>query len=255
MKTRPGITGAQSAGKALELLRLVSMNHLGGLRLSEAIEMSGLDRSTTHRLLACLIDEGFVDRAEPTRLYRLGIEAMQFGLVSAAMTPLIERFRPVVQELAQRSGDTVFLVVQSGDHALCVHREQGAYPVKALLVEPGTRRVLGASGVGVGVLARLRDSEVEAIYGRQKSEYRKIGMTLERLRHFVEETRRLGYSQTTDNYTGEARGVGCAVRLSDASFAGISISAINARMTLERRRELGKALVEALRPFEAQTPR
>ncbi|MGE4244260.1 IclR family transcriptional regulator [Ramlibacter sp.] len=253
MKKRPGITGAQSAGKALELLRLVSMNHLEGLRLSDAVELSGLDRSTTHRLLACLVDEGFVDRAEPLRRYRLGMEAMQFGLLSTAMTPLVERFRHVLRDLAQRSGDTAFLVVQSGDHALCIHREEGAYPIKALLVEVGTRRVLGASGVGVGVLARLQDAEVDAIYGRQKSEYRKIGLTLEGLRRFVEETRKLGYSQTPDHTTGEARGVGCAVRLSDTSYAGISLAAINARMTTERRRELGKALVEALRPFEAIT--
>jgi DNA-binding IclR family transcriptional regulator len=253
MKERQGITGAQSAGKALDLLRLVTINHPEGIRLSEAVEMSGVDRSTAHRLLACLIEEGFVDRSEPSRRYRLGIEAMQFGLMPAAMAPLIDRFRPVVQKFAQRSGDSAFLVVQSGDHALCLHREEGAYPVNAHPMEPGARRVLGASSVGIAVLAGFRDPEVEASYGRQKSEYRQIGMTLERLRQLVDEARRLGYADAPENGTGEARSVGCAVRLSEASFAGICVTASRTRMTPQRRCEIGGALVEALRAFEART--
>ena len=249
MKNPLQVTGAHSAGKALFLLRHVAAHHPQGLRLTDLIELSGLDRSTTHRLLACLIEEGFVDRALPSKLYRLGIEAMQFGLASSSMVPLIERFRPVMQSLAQLSGDTVFLVVRSGDHALCLHREEGSYPIKAFVIQPGTRRPLGMSSVGVGILARFAETDVDATYSRLRPDYRRAGISLDKLRGLIHETRKLGFSQMTD-LNVDTKGVGCAVRLSSNGYAGVSIAAINSRMPAQRRRELGGVLAESLRPFE-----
>lgn len=250
MRVESKITGAQSASKVLSLLRQVGIHHPQGIRLTQLIEATGQDRSTAHRLLACLIEEGFVERAHPTKLYRLGLEAMQLGLVSAGMAPVVERFRPVMQRVARQTGDTVFLIVRSGDHSLCLHREEGTYPVKAFVIEPGSRRLLGVSSVGLGVLARLDDAEVADIYGRHASEYLSWGVTLDKLGGFLREARKTGFVEMRDLKTEETAGVGCAFRLSSNSFAGISIAAINSRMPVQRRRELGAQLKEELYPFE-----
>lgn len=251
---KPRVVGAGSAGKALELLRLVARHHPSGLRLTEAIALSGLDRSTVHRQLACLIEEGFVDRTPDSKRYRLGIEAMQLGVAPDANAHLVQRFLPVMEDVARQSGDTVFLMVRSGDHALCLHREEARQPEDALIVAPGIRRVLGVSAVGVGVLARWSDADVATTFERHPAEYRSAGITLPWLRDCVHETRSLGYARAADHRTGEARGVGCAVRLSATSFAGVSVAARNPRMSRERQRELGAALVKALRGFECSAP-
>lgn len=250
MRVESKITGAQSASKVLSLLRQVGIHHPQGIRLTQLIEATGQDRSTAHRLLACLIEEGFVERAHPTKLYRLGLEAMQLGLVSAGMAPVVERFRPVMQRVARQTGDTVFLIVRSGDHSLCLHREEGTYPVKAFVIEPGSRRLLGVSSVGLGILARLNDTEVADIYGRHANEYLSWGVTLDKLGGFLREARKTGFVEMRDLKTEETAGVGCAFRLSSNSFAGISIAAINSRMPVQRRRELGAQLKEELHPFE-----
>ena len=244
------ISGAQSASKVLGLLRLVGSHHPQGVRLRDLIAESGQDRSTAHRLLACLMDEGFVERAEPGKLYRLGMEAMQLGLESAGMAPVVERFRPVMQRLARQTGDTIFLIVRSGDHALCLHREEGHYPIKAFVVAPGTRRLLGVSSVGVGILARLPDEEVAAIHARHAAEYTGLGLPLNKLRRVVQATRKAGFSEMTDFPQDETSGVGCAFQLSSNSFAGISIAAINSRMPAQRRLELGAQLLEAIAPLD-----
>jgi DNA-binding IclR family transcriptional regulator len=250
MRKDPQVTGAQSASKALALLRQVGIHHPEGVRLTDLIALTGQDRSTAHRLLACLIDEGFVERAVPAKLYRLGLEAMQLGLVSAGMLPVVERFRPVMQRIARQTGDTVFLMVRSGDHALCLHREEGSYPIKAFVIEAGTRRLLGISSVGVGVLARLGDAEIAATHARHAPDYLRLGLTLDKLRGLIRETRRSGFSEMQDFRTAETSGVGCAFRLSSNSYAGISVAAINSRMPDARRKELGAQLCRELQAFE-----
>lgn len=245
----PRAPGAQSAAKVLGLLRLVGSHHDQGIRLRDLITQSGYDRSTTHRLLGCLLDAGFVELANPGKLYRLGMEAMQLGLVSAGMVPVVDRFRLVMQRIARQTGDTVFLVVRSGDHALCLHREEGPYPVKAFVVEPGTRRLLGFSSVGIAILASLPDIHTESNHARHAPEYMQLGMSAERLHRLVRATRKAGFSEMTEVRTEETSGVGCAFRLSSNSYAGISIAAINSRMPAQRRRELGVQLKEETATF------
>jgi DNA-binding IclR family transcriptional regulator len=237
------ISGAQSASKALMLLKLVGNHHPQGVRLKDLIPETGQDRSTVHRLLACLVDEGFLERAAPSKSYRLGMEAMQLGLISAGMAPVVDRFRPVMQRIARQTGDTVFLIVRSGDHAMCLHREEGPYPVKAFVVEPGSRRLLGASSVGMSILARLSDADVLASFGRHEAEYTRLQFNVDKLMRAVRTTRNNGYAEAQDFRSDETSGVGCSFPLSRNSHAGISIAAINSRMPPERRRELGLQLV------------
>ena len=247
------VFGTQSASKVLDLLKRVGFHHPQGVRLRDLISESGLDRSTTHRLLACLLDAGFVERATPGKLYRLGMEAMQLGLLSAGMVPVVERFRPVMQRIARQTGDTVFLVVRSGDHALCLHREEGPYPIKAFVVEPGTRRLLGMSSVGMSVLAALPEAEAVATYERNAAAYTRTGISQDRLLRMVRAARQNGFAEMTDFRTEETSGVGCAFLLSSHTHAGISVAAINSRMPPERRKEIGARLMREVQSL-AWTP-
>lgn len=239
---KSGVSGAQSASRALALLKLVSNHHPQGVRLKDLIAETGQDRSTVHRLLACLVDEGFLERVTPSKSYRLGMEAMQLGLISAGMTSVVERFKPVMQRIARQSGDTVYLIVRGGDHAMCLHREVGPYPIKAFVIEPGSRRLLGVSAAGMSILSSLPDAEVQAHFARHEAEYGRLRMTADQLMRVVRETRRNGYAESHDFRQDETNGVGCGFRLARNSHAGISIAAINSRMQPERRQELGAQL-------------
>jgi DNA-binding IclR family transcriptional regulator len=241
------VAGAQSVHRALALLRLVGAHHPEGVKPGDLIAATGLQRSTAHRLIACLVQEGFVERDPATRCYRLGIEAMQFGLAWGGGAPLIERCRPAMQRLARESGDTVFLIVRAGDHALCLHREEGAYPIKAFVVDTGMRRLLGLSAVGVAMMARLDDAEWQAIVRRSSAEYAQLGVSQQMLRDLVESARQKGYSETTDWRTRETSGVGRAFPISAHMTIGISIAAVNSRMKAERRRLLARQIGEEVR--------
>jgi len=58
------------------------------------------------------------------------------------------------------SGDTVFLVIRQGDYCLCLHREEGHFPVKVFTTDVGGRRLLGlgAGGLALIALGRVDDA-------------------------------------------------------------------------------------------------
>ena len=247
MRNVDPLSGTRSAAKAMALLRHVGARHPEGLRLTELMACSGQDRSTAHRLLACLEEQGFVERALPSKSYRLGVASLEMGWVSAGMDPVVERFLPLMRRAARQTGDTVFLMVRTGDHALCLHREEGGHPMKALAVQPGARVLMGRSLAGMAMLAHLDEGEVAASHARQAVEYQRHAMAYAQLHTAWQNTRSAGFSHRTDHRQEPTSGVGCAIRLSPNSLVGMSIAAIDSRMPEARRHELGALLVTELR--------
>jgi DNA-binding IclR family transcriptional regulator len=239
----------QSASKTLVLLRHIGTRHAEGVRLTDLVELTGFDKSTIHRLLGCLLDEGFVERIASTKLYRLGIEAMQLGFSAADMAPLVQRLRPVMLRIARITEDTVFLVVRSRDEAVYVDRQEGSYPVKAFVAEPGKRRLLGFSAVGICMLAQGPDEEIVSMHRRHAEAYEKQGMTLATLRSLVRFARKNGYSEMCDFGPADTAGVGYAFQMSASTKVGIGLAAIGSRMGVRRRRELGQVLQRELGSF------
>lgn len=244
----------QSARKALVLLKQIAAHHVEGVRLTDLVALSAFDKSTVHRLVGTLAAEGFVERVPSTKRYRLGLEAVQMGLAAPDMAPLLERFRPVLYKIARQSEDTVFLVVRSGDEAVCVHRQEGSYPVKAFVTDAGKRRLLGFSAVGICLLAGDSDVTIAAQHARHAEAYDNHGITLAVLREHVHFARRHGHSEMQGYGPPDTAGVGYAFQMSATAKAGVSIAAIGARMGPRRMRELGQLLQQELAPFAYVPP-
>ena len=236
--------GAQSLRRALMLLRMLAQSEDEGLTLTTVIRETGLTRSTVHRLLSCLVDESFAQRDRMTRHYRLGIDSMQLGFASMRGAALIGLCRPAMQKIARISGDTVFLLVRQGDHSVCVHREQGHFPVKVFTIDVGERRLMGIGAGGLGLMAALPDAEITRIMERNVAEYDQSGFTRVRMATAVNRTRQAGYAEITDTVTKGTSGVGCTFNASPSTLAGVSIGAINSRMNAPRKKELARLLLD-----------
>lgn len=243
---KPTTAGAQSLRRALQLLRLLAQHQEDGIKLTEVMEASGLERSTAHRLLSCLVEEQFAERDPDGKAYRLGIDAMQLGFASMRRVPLVDACRPLMQKLARISGDTVFLVIRQGDYCLCLHREEGHFPVKVFTTDVGGRRLLGLGAGGLALMAALADTEVERIFDRHTTEFDQAGFSRERLLQAVRRTRAAGYADIEDTLTTGVSGVGCTVAASANTLAAISFGAITPRLPPERKREMAQLLMQQL---------
>jgi DNA-binding IclR family transcriptional regulator len=238
----PTTRGAQSSHRLLQLLVRIGGAHPHGLRLRDLGEQTGLTPPTVHRLVACLISEGFVDRVPGSQRLRLGLEAMQIGLAATRDMPLAERFMPAMKRIARQTEDSVFLIMRVGPDALCVHREEGGYPVKVFAIEPGMRRALGLSSVGLGIMANLSNEEIAQIHATRRDDYAAAGVSLALLQRQVQIARRDGFVQQTEHRQAETSGVAVAARVGKSTYAGLSVAAINSRMGPARRLQIAALL-------------
>ena len=237
--------GSQTVTRALTLLRHIAAIHPEGISISALAKVEAMDRATTYRMVTSLVDFGLVTR-DHAKNYRLGVEAMQLGLASMRSAPIIGRVKPVMQRLARRTEDTVFLVVRNGDYGHCVHCEEGSYPVKALVLQVGGMRVLGIGSAGVTLLSTLSDGDVEALHNRHQDEFMPNGPSLSQLKRLLNETRQRGYADTNDLVTDGVSGVGVRFELETGSHAAISVAAIRSRMPADRKKWIAGLIAEEL---------
>lgn len=247
MNTPAGATGgAQTLRRGLALLRLLGQHHEQGLRATEVAQASGLERATAHRLLATLVEEGFAERDPETRRLRLGLESLRLGLTSLRRSPLIDTCKPVMRRISRLSGDTTFLIVRQGDHSVCMHREEGPYPVRVFTTVVGSALPMGLGAGGLALLATLDDEEVHAYMERHAAAFRRAGLLPAQVLRAVARTRTQGFSEVRGEITEGICGVGAVIPSRNGPFAAVSIGAIESRLSPARRQELGRQLCAAL---------
>ncbi len=231
--------GSQTVSRAIELLRLVAGGGRAGMRLSDVVDACELSRPTAHRLLKELIDGGLLMRSADKR-YFLGQFAYELGLSAAANFHLRDLCAPYMERIANETGDTVFLVVRSGNDSFCMDRQTGAYPVKVFSVEVGNRQPLGVGAGGLALLSWLPDKEREAVMERNAARLpHHGGLTVVRLESLVREARLQGHSRISDFAIAGVTGVGMPVLdTAGQPSAALSVTSITMRMTPEHQTEV-----------------
>ncbi|TCK25735.1 IclR family transcriptional regulator [Pseudonocardia endophytica] len=157
-KTRAGAEarpGSQSVRRALDLLSLVSRwERRGGLSVAAIAEETGLARPTTHRLLAELLHAGYLEQA-PDRRYRLGPESYVVGAAAELRYGVQQQSVAAATRLAGASEDVAFVSIRRHHHHVCVHREEGRWPIRSHVLHVGDRLPLGVGAAGLAFLAAL----------------------------------------------------------------------------------------------------
>jgi DNA-binding IclR family transcriptional regulator len=163
LKPRSGSSNDSTIGRAAHLLRMLAVAGGHGLGLSELSKYVGLPHPTVHRLLGQLIDEGLARRVETSRRYILGPMLFELGLAAAPHFEIRPHCRPYLLQLAESTGETVYLTIRSGDEAVCIDCCNSPTADARVLLVMGTRWPLGAGSGSVAMLARLPREERDHI--------------------------------------------------------------------------------------------
>jgi DNA-binding IclR family transcriptional regulator len=251
-RATPPRTGTQSIQRAALLVRAIAARSRTGLRLAEILQHAHLERSTARRILKCLVDEGLVMQDPDTRRYFLGPLVFELGLAAAPQFNLVDICRPALQRIADETGDTVFLTVRSGYESVCLDRREGSFPIKALTLDVGMRRPLGAGAGGIALLMLLTDETVTEIVNANAVRFTTYHhLTVPALLKMLARSRKVGYAINDIHITPGASSLGLPlVNRWGHPFAAISVGAIQSRMSDARQAEIAQIVRAEVRVLE-----
>ena len=122
------------------------------LSLDEIAQGSGVARTSTHRILHSLMDEGYVTLT--AQGYRLGLRLFQIGIVAQQTLRLEELFDEVLQPLAQEIQETLIVATLAGEDILYLHVIQSSNPLR-FVAGVGQRRDARFGATGLVLLSSL----------------------------------------------------------------------------------------------------
>ncbi len=147
--------------KALSLLALFS-HVCPEIGLTDLSKQSGFDKATTLRHARALLRSGLLEQNPDSRRYRLGAEILRLANLREGMFPLRTVAQPVVEALAQITGETVHFSARAGDTLGTVIAHTSAKTVR-IVVEPGLLLPWHATASGLAFLSQLSSKEGERL--------------------------------------------------------------------------------------------
>lgn len=230
-QSSPPVQGSQTLLRGLDMLDKVID---GPVKLAELSQRMGLTRSTTHRLANALIDRGFLTFL-PRVGYQLGPKLLQLGFLAQSQADIVQIARPIIEDLAAQTEDTVHLGRLDGDFALYLDKIPGRRRVD-ISSRIGERQPLTSTGLGKALLLDSDAAEWRRVFeadlaaGAPAADY---GQWLARMQDYA----RAGYAFDLEENEDQIRCVSAPIRdASGAIVAAISVSSAaqymdDARMT------------------------
>lgn len=242
---------AQTVMRAADVLRLVG--RLREARFSDLARETGLPNPTLRRLLVSLIEAQLVYHDKEQARYRLGSEAYVLGQLARPHFSFHDLARDSLARLAELSGDCAFLSALEGLSTVCLHREEGKYPIRTHVLNVGDRHPLGLGAAALAILSVLPDAEVEDILNANAESIRKTCAELDvpALSQLVADARATGVALNPGLVFPGSWAIAAAIRAPSGEILGaLTIAAIESRMAPERQKELTGPLLDEVRHIE-----
>ncbi|UOM35404.1 IclR family transcriptional regulator [Acuticoccus sp. I52.16.1] len=249
--------GAQSVDRALSLLTRISRAG-DSVSIGALVAETGLSRPTVRRLLLALIRAGLVEQDATTRDYALGPEAYLVGLMAQRRFDIVDLAIDSLVKLSAESGDTSFLTLRRGAYGVCMHREDGDFPIRTQALQAGDRHPLGVGAGSLAILAALSAAEADAAIAQNTcaltNYYPNYSPAL--VHRLTAETRARGWSLNPGLNVANSWGIGVALRAPGGAVIGaFSIAALDVRLGPDRQETLAALLATQARIFEERLGR
>ncbi|NUA43661.1 HTH-type transcriptional regulator YiaJ [Dickeya solani] len=113
--------GSQSLFRGLQLIEILS-DYPNGCPLARIAELSGMNKSTVHRLLQGLAGCGYVAPARQPGSYRLTTKFIAIGQKALSSLNVLHVAAPHLEELNLTVGETVNFSTREDDHAILIYK-------------------------------------------------------------------------------------------------------------------------------------
>lgn len=238
-------TTSTSVARAFAILGVLSTRGSNGLALMDTAGLLRMSKSTTHRYLITLERLGAVERDAQDR-FHLGLKMIELAGLTLANSDLRKHAEVFLDELADRTKETVHLAVPSGIEVVYIAKADSALSIR-MFSHIGARAPMYCTALGKAILAHSTAAKVnEVINAGLPLRTSHTITSRQALLDELDKVRAQGYA--VDDEENEL-GVCCVgAPIFDYSIrviGAISISGPLDRMARTRRPELGSIVQDA----------
>jgi IclR family acetate operon transcriptional repressor len=236
--------------RGMAILEILSSESLG-VPISEIAEKLDIPLSAAHRLLSSLVELGYVHQPRNMGDYKLSLKAVSLGLRFLSRNTLVDLARPLLDDLAERSGELSRLGLVDGERLVWVTKALGTKVGLRYDPDNGAVAPLYCTASGVVWLSSKPDEEAIEIIKRQgpfdRSAYgpgapQSLEEFLSRLRH----ARAEGYACVSNSSEIGTSAMAAPIVGENGETIGVlTLAGPMIRMTEERMRELAPLLKRA----------
>jgi IclR family acetate operon transcriptional repressor len=222
-----------------------------GIALGELADELALPRSACHRLLADLSRCGYVRQLREQGDYVLTTKMPALGLSFLGGAGIVDIAQPIIDRLAETSGELVRLALVDGDSLIFVAKAQGARTGLRYDPDMGIDVCLSCSAGGHAWLMTLSEERATELVARQgfgaPAQYGpKAPTTYKALMKVLDDDRRRGFAMIVEQYAPGMTAMAAPVlRRNQGAIAVITIAGPMLRLTPARMESLGAPLLQA----------
>ncbi|MEC5423209.1 IclR family transcriptional regulator [Virgibacillus sp. C22-A2] len=207
----------------------------GGRELANDLEMN---HTKIYRILETLDNNNFLSKDPDTKRYTLGIAVWELGMIKYDGLNVKQLLRPILEELSEQTGESVFLTILDKDEAVTLEVVEPANKVK-FTVSAGSRAPLYVGASYRSILAFMPEEAIEAILDpNQLKKYTENTLVDKKeLQLELERIRKQGWATSKGEYTADV--IAFAVPLFDHEeiLGSITVSGPTYRMTEDKTEE------------------
>jgi len=225
--------------RGLDVLGAVSQ---GATNLVALAETLNLNRTTTHRLAATLVEQRYLSFT-PRVGYALGPRLLELGYMARDQMTLPRIARDHIESLAAATGDTVHLGVLDDTRALYLDKIPGRRRVE-IRSHIGDRHPLRSTGLGKALILDLGEVRWRQLYEAEDRDGKPYEVPLSSWLKRMREYAKVGYAFDLEENEDRIRCVAAPVRDTTETIIG-AISVSSAAQYMDDNRM--KALAEDVR--------
>jgi len=157
--------GGGTFRKTMEVLRRVAGSE-NGMTFPELVDDLLLPKSTLHRLLQNLLEQGML-RHDDDRRYRLGYGIFELARLAWDRVDIRREAQPTVAGVVHDTGETVHLAILDGLEVVYVDKVEGSHSFRMASMI-GARNPAHCTGVGKALIAYLDTADLKRLLANHK---------------------------------------------------------------------------------------
>lgn len=236
--TAKNISTSSTTLKALRVLETVAASP-HPISVSEVAEQVDTDKSTAYRMLATLVDAGYVLRDENSKRYSLSYKVVTLSRHLLAENEVSRLIRRSLEQVTAITHETLHLAVLDGNETVVVQKVKGTQLV-SVDFQIGDRSLLHCTAIGKALLAFQDVRFIEHVIASGLPKMASNTITNpDAFRQELQRVRSQGYAIDDHEFSDNMRCIAVPIFESGGRVnMGISISGPDTRFTFEKLEEM-----------------